>query len=207
MVFIAGSRGVADAAGKLAQLHIDALYEQRRPPEPDELEIIASLVSFAFSLDDHNPDWMAQKGRILEWQAFYASRQPDPASEAGYRNQALTVYRRAVKARPRWAWAWLDLAFAKFRAGEFDDEFQSAFLRIDETAPWQESVQLSRSELGFFAWYHLSVDNRRSLIKTFTRLAKTKPRGLIQLATSDSRKMLLCTFTAESHQAMKRFCK
>lgn len=199
-------RGLADAAGTLAELHIAAAHQHRRAPPADELRRVDGFVAVARAWDRGNPAWVAQQGRVREWQAYHAAGLGLVERAADYRSQGLALYRAGVAMRPLWAWAWLDLGYAKFRAGAIDDEFQLAFANADRTAPWLQRVQLSRVALGLPAWPRLSPQNRQALSDSLQRLGRDAPQGLIGLAGQPGSRFLICSFTRDASPRMAAFC-
>lgn len=206
LLYLLGAHGIADAARKLAQLHIAAAETQRQVPDADRLQLVQQLLDVARRLDPHHPQWLAQQGRVLEWQAHQAALQGAYGEQGDYRERALALYRQGVVARPSWPWAWLDLAWAKYRMGAFDAEFQHAVHQVVVTAPWQARVQLSLAELGVLSWSSLSPPNRRAVADGLWRLGAHAPGALVRLAAEPGYRVVICAFAATASQGMSRAC-
>lgn len=105
-----------------------------------------------------NGDYLDRLGRILEARD---SNLPLGAPEAeASRRAALEAYRDATRARPLWPYTWTQIAYVKLRLLEFDAEFDQAFARSFELAPWRIQSNALLAEIALRAWPSLDEHQR-----------------------------------------------
>lgn len=97
-------------------------------------------------------------GRVYDWQHI-SEPMAGPAAKAS-RAQAISAYRQAIASRPQWPFSHLNLATAKLRQGELDDEFKQAMARGFELAPWRAIAYQQTAWLGLVSWHTLNPEQQ-----------------------------------------------
>lgn len=113
-------------------------------------------------------------GRIYEW---YGVSQPfgDPEVEPT-RRKAVEAYRRSVQARPLWPYTRVQLAYAKLRLLEFDDEFYQQLAQARRLAPWRVRVHAPLAEIGMIAWRQLNAQQKAETWQSLELVVRYDPR-------------------------------
>lgn len=94
-----------------------------------------------------NGDLLDQQGRVYEWYAF--SQWAKPELIPGYQQQAINAYRQSIAARPTWPFTWRNLALAKLRANQLDEELFEASKQALHFGPYEKSVLLDIAGISF----------------------------------------------------------
>lgn len=88
-----------------------------------------------------------QKGRVLEWYNF--SAWGDKALGQQYQQEAIEAYRQSLTSRPTWPFTWRNLALAKLRATELDEELYHTSERALHFGPFEKSVLIDVAGISF----------------------------------------------------------
>jgi len=203
--WIAAQRGIADAAGYFLQESLEAwrTAKDAEAKEPKGLREAEGLFASAIARAPGNPELLQQGGRVYEWRSIVGT---DPVASQQDIQAAIGAYRRSLQVRPAWPYTWLDLATAKARANEFDDEFQNAFAAAQRFGPWEEQIQRDGLALGLASWGSLSAANRRQLRSLVERLIGLDEKRLLMETERAGRLPLLCII-AEGIESVDRQCE
>ena len=157
---------------------------------PEDSVRSRDFVEQALDWDPADPQLLQTAGRIYWWGAWL--QRDDPALVQSRVSRSLDYYREAIRRRPAWPAAWLDLAYAKHRQGDWGEEFQRAFARGWDNGSWREPVIRTAVELGLDAWDRLSEANRRILYSALYRAELRDPRWIRRLVKDRGGVFILC---------------
>ena len=158
LAWMAGSRGLADVYSRPVINEIRDWQEGKRTLALKDWGRLQADLGKALALDPNNPDTNHFMAIALEGQ--YAELPPEAVKAGSARRAALDFYRKAVRLRPVWPYTWIDLALVKYRLGELDEEFYTAWHRGVELGPWEPGVQRVAAEIGLHGWIDLTKDDR-----------------------------------------------
>lgn len=96
-----------------------------------------------------NGSYHDRQGRILFWQQRYA--------------HATQAYRQASAAWPQWGFSHLNLAEAKLRQGQLDNEFKQALMQGTRLAPWRPIAIKQSVYMGLVAWHTLNQEQQQHI--------------------------------------------
>ncbi|WP_116472402.1 hypothetical protein [Zobellella maritima] len=145
-------------------LFLDDWAAKNRQPEPLAWMVAEEAARKAASLYPvANGDYLDRLGRVYDWQQI---NEPIAGEQAkGSRQQAIHAYRAAIKARPNWPFSHNNLATAKLRQGELDDEFKLAMVNGFTLGPWRQNAYRQTAYLGLVSWHTLNAQQQHTVTK------------------------------------------
>jgi len=171
--------------------HLAFWSDEEDNPTTQELQKVETFYKTAVEYTPNNPGLHQVGGRLSEWQAYVA---PDESEEQKkYRQESLERFRRSTQLRPTWPYAWFDLAKAKIRALEPDEEFQTALHKAITLGQNEPDIQQGTMQLGLLAWRILNQEIKASVLDTIKTLHQQNPKKLYQGAKDYDRQDLLCS--------------
>jgi len=171
--------------------HISYWNEQEGTPTPDDVIKMDRLYQSAINHTPHAPEVLQLGGHLSEWQAYIAEDDTDIKKQ--HFSEALSRYRASIEERTTWPYAWFDLAKAKVRASEVDEEFQTALLTSIRLGPNERTLQTSVVQLGLLTWHSLDEQAQNIILETLTSVYQREPRKIYQAAKDYQRTELFCS--------------
>lgn len=101
-------------------------------------------------------------------------------------------FRRALAQRPTSAFAWANLALARFHMRQADDSLLAALRHADALAPWEPPVQHRVLWVGLNLWDRLDAPHRAAMLATLERALHRDPRRTAEIAHSTNRLQAAC---------------
>ncbi len=91
---------------------------------------------------------------------------------------------------------------AKFKAGETDEMFLTAFRNAINLGPWEPDILFEMSKLGYSAWWILPKADKRLLLENSRRALTRDPKQLYKLASNRDKRYLYCYVAKGNDEAM-----
>lgn len=156
----------------------------------------------ALALDPNNPF-------IHEYLASALQMQGGTARRAALQ-QAMAHYRRAIRERPVWPYAWLGLATAKYEAGQIDAEYDAALRQAARLGPAEQVVQRYIIELGLGRWADAAEADRlftlRIIARAMAHLDHGHVRQTLQIIETHGLLPIICRLHHDKDN-INRYCK
>ena len=159
----------------------------------------------AVRLQPSNPNTLADVGRLYDWKVIGGVTTWESPPSAG---ASLSYYRSAIREQPTWPHYWVNLALAKYRAGQLDDEFNFAIQRAAEFGPWLGSIQFGLVDVGTAAWRELPRENREIVLEALQRgLQGSKDSYFLRLVEQRRWVSYVCRKFRDENPKLDRYCK
>ncbi len=145
----------------------------------------------ALALAPGAPEYLSAKAKIEDWVVTDAQRQgfvPDKE----YQQQGLQAYRDAIVQRPAWPYTWAELAMAKARASEVDQEFFNALERATSLGPWERQVMDTVTQLGLWYGDWLPDEVKVAVDENLVRYADVYPAQAMAIARNQDKTEVVC---------------
>ncbi|GAA3535910.1 hypothetical protein [Zobellella aerophila] len=143
-------------------LFLDDWAQKGRQPEPLAWMVAEQAAQGAVAIYPvANGDYLDRLGRVYDWQQL-SEPIGSPLAKAS-REQAVTAYRTSLQARPNWPFSWNQLATAKLRQGELDDEFKQALEKGFNLGPWRPIAYQQTAYLGLVSWHTLNAQEQQTV--------------------------------------------
>ena len=146
----------------------------------------------ALAKQPRKAEYMRNLATVYDWYLLKGDRDKPEYAEA--KKQALVYFRAAAQARPLWPMGWFDLALAKARQQQLDDEFEAAILKALLIGPWEEQVQEGVAYLGFILYAYVSFDVQFAMQENMQRMVKHQPWVLLKLAKEAGQLDMACAY-------------
>ena len=175
LLYLSFTTLMAGITGRQAQMFLDDWGQKGKDPSEKAWQ-------FAVDAAERSLEWTPgsgaahadRLGRILEW---YRVSQPFGDAEAEpARRQAVEAYRQSVEARPLWPYTRIQLAYAKLRLLEFDDEFHQQLAEARRLAPWRVRIHGPLAEIGMIAWPQLNAQQKAETWQSLELVLRYDPR-------------------------------
>jgi len=166
LAMVALAFGVAGLASDNAHLWMRSWEGQGRIDDVRQWEQAHSRLQLARRLNPLKADYDATMGHLMAWRAL--GRQPGSAGSVDARTSAERYYLAAVRGRPGWGYAWVNLAENRLLQGKLDAEYVHALEMAIFFAPWEPWVQKKVAWLGMATWDELP-DRSRELVRDSIR--------------------------------------
>lgn len=124
-----------------------------------QLTVDAAENAVAWSPAD-NGEYADTLGRAYEWYGIDAPFGDASAEDA--RRMAVSAYRESITSRPLWPYTRVQLAYAKLRLLEFDDEFHQVLSEARRLGAGRVRIHAPLAEIGMIAWPQLNADERKA---------------------------------------------
>ncbi len=162
------------------------------------------FVDSALDWDPRDPQLLQTAGLIYWWGAW--TNRDDPMISGPYMMQGLEHLRDATRMRPASPGAWADLALAKHRSGQWDEEFQYAYAMAWSHGGWFKSVILNAVELGFDAWSKFTPENRDYFYQALAR-AELRDKGWLWHLAGEKGKVFVLCLALHDSQPTRDWCR
>ena len=149
----------------------------------------------ALAKQPRKAEYMERLGSIYDWYVMSGRRDKPEYEEA--LSQSLNYFRAATQARPFWPESWFNLALAKARQRQLDEEFDRAFLRALELGPWEERLQLRAAGLGLLLYDWVSPIVKQAAQDNWQRMARHQPGVFLGLIREKNAWQRLCEYYVE----------
>ncbi|OIN07243.1 hypothetical protein [Oceanisphaera psychrotolerans] len=141
---------------------LDDWVTKNRQPEPLAWMVAEAAVRKAIALYPlANADYLDRLGRVYDWQHISLPIGSEQAHTS--RERAINAYRYAIAVRPNWPFSHNNLATAKLRQGELDDEFKQAMESGFTLGPWRAIAYQQTAWLGLVSWHTLNEQERKTV--------------------------------------------
>ncbi len=170
---------------------------------PETWSRLADYSERALHWDPDDPQLLQTAGALHWWGAWINSN--DSVRSDELLQHALDYYRRAVRERPAWPDAWIDLAYAKYWRGDWDDEFQYAYEMAWRNGSWRRQVIFKAVELGFDTRQRLTPDNRERFYMALARAA-ARDSGWVRLMAKEKGGTFILCLALRNHQPTREYC-
>ncbi len=200
---------VAGLSHSQAQLFLDDWGKSGQEPSERAWQLTTNAAERArVWYPGTNAAYADSLGRAYEW---YKVKLPfgHPEAEAA-RRQAVEAYRESIASRPLWPYTWAQLAFAKLRLLEFDDEFDLALKKAAELGRERVRVHAPLAEIGMIAWPSLDTEQRAATWRSLELVLRYDPRRakyLHQLAKEANLYPQLCAALDPELLQKRRWCR
>ncbi len=178
-------------------------------PDPAAWEVARQAAQSAIDLNPvANGEYYDRLGRIHEWRQHRHLFGDVKAAES--RREAVIAYRASLAARPTWPYSWNNLAYAKLRLLELDEEFQTALHQAFKYGPWRLLVNRRIAEIGLIAWPSLDPLTRQLVLESARRTVLDGPgaaRALEQEAKRTGMLEVLCATLPDDLKAQRKICR
>lgn len=111
---------------------------------------------------------------------------------AGFLDEALGHYRRAVALRPSSPYPWANVAAVDYRKGDTGREFQAALRHAAMLGPAEREVQGTVTDYGLAIWDEASPATRAAVESAITGAMKRDPGEALRLAQRRGRLGVAC---------------
>lgn len=108
------------------------------------------------------------------------------------RRESLGVFRKVVRQRPTWPFAWGQIAVLKYNLGEFDPEFSDALRRTAELGPAEPDLQRMVVEIGLGEWARLGTGERAAVTGMLRRGLEMDRAGMYGTIRRIGRQPVVC---------------
>jgi hypothetical protein len=175
LLYLSFTTLMAGVTGRQAQMFLDDWGLKGTDPSEKAWQ-------FALDAAERSLEWTPgsgaghadRLGRIYEW---YRVSQPFGDADAEpARRKAVEAYRQSVEARPLWPYTRIQLAYAKLRLLEFDDEFHQQLAEARRLAPWRVRIHGPLAEIGMIAWPQLSEQEKAETWQSLQLVLRYDPR-------------------------------
>ena len=192
LIFISFNRVVGGFNEYLLSKHLTYWNEQEDDPTVADVVKMERFYQTAIDNMPHDPALLQLGGHLSEWQAYIAE---DDHKEQ-YFSEALVRYRLSIKERPTWPYTWFDLAKAKIRASEVDDEFKSALRTTMRLGPNERKLQIGILQLGLLTWIELDEQTQGIVMGVVNVVMQREPKKLYLAVEKYNRVELLCSLVS-----------
>lgn len=143
----------------------------------------------AARMDPDNPQVTTDIGMLS---AELALQPAASRLSASLRRESLGVFRKAVRQRPTWPFAWGQIAVLKYNLGEFDPEFSDALRRTAELGPAEPDLQRMVVEIGLGEWARLGTGERAAVTGMLRRGLEMDRAGMNGTIRRIGRQPVVC---------------
>ncbi|HIJ82712.1 MAG: hypothetical protein HW380_52 [Magnetococcales bacterium] len=171
---VAVNQGVADLNALAAKMRLEQWKSRALLPNQTTWELAWNRMQTAMRLDANNPDHHETIARLLQWRLQGGDGRDGAIKEK--RQQALIHLRQAVSLRPTWPYGWVNLALAKYRLDQRDDELYRAMANAITTGPEERSIQMAVAKMSLSLWNKAPKD-LKSLLRGNMELVFAANRG------------------------------
>lgn len=175
LFYLGFSSFIAGVSGNQAQLFLDDWSKKGTDPSDRAWQVAVEAANRALKWTPGPGAAHADRlGRIYEW---YLISRPfgDPEAEPA-RHQAVEAYRLAIASRPLWPFTRIQLAYAKLRLLEFDNEFYQQLEEARRLAPWRVRIHGPLAEIGMIAWPQLNRQQQTETWQSLELVLRYDPR-------------------------------
>ena len=142
-------------------------------PSAETVQELKASAQAALFWDDANPDLLMALGRLYNFQAARPGTSADQQSLL--RAEAMDYLRQLIRLRPAWPYGYLNLAWSKVYASEFDAEFEAVLIRLVLLGRWEEKVMPLIIQFAAYGWQYISVDARAMLRPYLQEMGEVDP--------------------------------
>ncbi|MTI12907.1 hypothetical protein [Sansalvadorimonas verongulae] len=148
----------------------------------------------AIALAPNKPEYRVAQAQVEDWVVQDAQRHGKvlDAGDKAFQQQGIQAYREAIKMRPAWPYTWADLAMAKARANEIDQEFFNALERATTLGPWEQPVMNTVTQLGLWYGDWLPATVKTAVDENLVRYAGKYPRQAMTVARAQKKTDVVC---------------
>ncbi|WP_126455607.1 hypothetical protein [Sulfuriflexus mobilis] len=169
---LAMSWGGAELVVKQPRYLMQQWEQGKRDKTTEDWQAAVEAMRLALRLNPDNPDYNYELGRLYAWRALEKPLWTEHARK--YRAQAIGYYRKAVRQRPVWSLAWIQLAMNKTLNQELDDEAKAALEHAITYGPWEYGVHRQIIWLGLASWDHLPASTQQKITAVIEQSLMTK---------------------------------
>lgn len=182
--------GAADLYAKEGRFYVEKWEKVRKAPPINDWRRARHLLETAAELEPLSPNHREALGQIYDWRVY--GRRSETLDVFAFREQSLAHFLAVASRRPVSPYSWANIALAKMKIGQTDDEFANAIRRAALLGPWEPGVQIALAGAGFSAWERLPVDVQQLVVENVQRGAKRQAEEMLRLATAYGRQPLIC---------------
>lgn len=162
MIYTGARMTLAGAYLHQTDLFLDDWAAKNSQPPAAAWQVAEQAAQSAIALyPTANGGYYDRLGRVYDWQQINEPMSSPAAMQS--RANAIAAYRQAIASRPQWPFSHINLATAKLRQGELDDEFKQALTRGFELAPWQALAYQQTAWLGLISWHTLNAQQQATV--------------------------------------------
>lgn len=162
MIYTGGRMLLAGAYQHQADSFLNDWAAKNAQPQATAWQVAEQAAQSAIALYPvANGGYYDRLGRVYDWQQINEPIAGPAAKES--RALAIAAYRQAIASRPQWPFSHINLATAKLRQGELDDEFKQALTRGFELAPWRALAYQQTAWLGLVSWHTLNAQQQATV--------------------------------------------
>ena len=157
-------------------------------PDITALRAATAALELARRLDEINPRYAELLGQI------YAAVAISGDVVKGFDARSLDYFAEAVVRRPSSPYAWANLAWAKYQAGQIDRVLMTALAQAARLGPWEKEVQFVVVDLGFALWAEIPPTLQTSVTTTAKNAQRHWPNEVATIAEKRGRLAEVCGF-------------
>jgi tetratricopeptide (TPR) repeat protein len=197
----AGRRGLADAISMRSRYEVNLWSEKQAAPAFEQWQRAVESLRSALALTPEDPSLYDHLG--VAYEVASTTFNPGDAWNV-YHEFSLVHFRQATVLRPTSPYSWANVALAKYRLRQWDEEMFLALIAAMRLGPWEPGVQLITSDLGMLLWDYLPQALKAQVLENWSRTAERQAEPLARLAVARNRVAVLCTI---SHKSLQKTLK
>jgi hypothetical protein len=194
--------GVADVIAYQAKFQLKSWDKEARLPTAEEAEYALAKASSALVWQPDNAELLELKAHVLTYQALLYR-----GDEAFLRlsAEAIMLYQQATLLRPKWPYAWANLALLKAYQGEFDPVYNEAVAKAVAFGPWEPGVHKTLARAGLLGWSQLDPTTKNHHVGNIHRGLRFSAKAITQMAARYQNRDQVCAFLPKDKYT-RRFC-
>lgn len=201
LIYVAGSWGLADVYYRPALNEIRNWIFGKSEINDERWDKLKLSLSKAQQLDPTNPYIYENLGIALE--ARFSKMEPGDLDARVYREQALEHYRTSAFLRPTWPYAWNSIMTVKFRLGEIDHEFFTAFNNAERLGRWEPDIQRMLVDIGLINWLQFPASERKYLLDIVSRSLEKQPIKTLEIVNKNGLLDVICLLNKDKEDVNK----
>ncbi len=183
--YVWADAAILRAAGDVASI-AEAAGQNGRVPSYAEWKAVRDTLVPAHETDEANPNLWEVEGN------HYSLLVRDGEQYRGFAAEQIDAFSRAVALRPVSAFTWMELAQAKYRAGQVDALFYRALANAVRLGPNEPPLQLAVADLGFALWDEMPAALRESVRSVMLVTVRRQGDAFLGVAERRGRLEIAC---------------
>jgi tetratricopeptide (TPR) repeat protein len=188
---MAGREGLAAIFAKQARHELDIGLKNQSTLSMESLDEADSHLSTALSIDQNNPFFLEDRGRLLDTRAMLVKWLPPEQRKQAWESSRKS-FRKALVVRPISPYTWANLALINSRLGEWNEETQLALRQAAILGPWEPEVQAIIADVGWAGWDKWPAELKPILEDNIVRGSIRQRETMLRLISGHQRKNNIC---------------
>lgn len=201
LIYVAGSWGLADVYYRPALNEIRSWIFGKNEINDERWEKLKLNLSKAQQLDPSNPYIYENLAIALEGR--FAKVKSGNSNAEAYRQEALAHYLTSASLRPTWPYVWNSIMTVKYRLGEIDDEFFTAFKNAERLGRWEPDIQRMLVDIGLINWLKFPASERKYLLDIVSRSIEKQPVKTMEIVNKNGLLDVICLLNKDKEDVNK----